>query len=181
VRMRDRLDLQRIGHDHAGHIWRKHADDGHCVASSLNDDFVLLAKATAETLQPRAGHAHAPRRTQLPILPEHHLRKRSMNVHANHTSHRLLLSLDCLGAVGNTTTTDPRSQRNRVGRRGGQLLTRALGSTNVSACPLTCSRRPSSRMVAPYARTQVPAGGAGAAILIPVTNPVESVFATVRH
>src|SRR5438874_3581783 len=47
--MRDRLDLQRIGHNHAGHIRRKHADDGHCVASSLNDDFVLLAKATAET------------------------------------------------------------------------------------------------------------------------------------
>jgi hypothetical protein len=25
------------------------------------------------------------------------------------------------GAVGHTTTTDPRSRRNRVGRRGGQL------------------------------------------------------------
>jgi putative transposase len=36
-------------------------------------------------------------------------------------------------------------------------------------------------MVAPYARTDVPAGGAGTAILIPVTNPIESVFATVRH
>src|SRR5262249_27567700 len=33
------------------------------------------------------------------------------------------------GAVGDTTTTDPRSQHNRVGRRGGQLLTRALGSS----------------------------------------------------
>ena len=27
------------------------------------------------------------------------------------------------------TTTDPRSRRNRVGRRGGQLQTRALGSS----------------------------------------------------
>src|SRR5205085_85150 len=158
VRMRNCLDLQRIGHDHAGHIRRKHADNGHCVAGSLNDDFVLLTKATAETLQPRAGHTHAPRRTQLPIFPEHHLRKRSMNVHANHTSHPLLLSFDWLGAVGHTTTTDPRSQRNRVGRRGGQLLTRALGSSNASACPLTCSRCPSSRMVAPYAEYQFPAG-----------------------
>jgi hypothetical protein len=41
-----------------------------------------------------------------------------------------------MGAVGNTTTTDPRSRRNRVGRRGGQLLTRALGSSCASACPL---------------------------------------------
>jgi hypothetical protein len=39
--------------------------------------------------------------------------------------------------VGNTTTTDPRSRRNRVGRRGGQLLTRALGSSYTSACPLS--------------------------------------------
>ena len=36
-------------------------------------------------------------------------------------------------------------------------------------------------MVAPYTRTDVPAGGAGTAILIPVTNPIQSVFATVRH
>ena len=63
------------------------------------------------------------------------------------------------GAVGHTTTTDPRSRRNRVGRRGGQLLTRAHRSSYGSACPLTCSRCPSSRMVTPYARTKaVPAG-----------------------
>src|SRR5439155_2457671 len=48
-------------------------------------------------------------------------------------------------------------------------------------CPLTCSRCPSSRMVAPYTRTDVPAERAGTVILIPVTNPIESVFATVRH
>ncbi len=45
--------------------------------------------------------------------------------------------LRSMGAVGDTTTTDPRSRRNRVGRRGGQLLTRALGSSNTSACPLS--------------------------------------------
>jgi putative transposase len=37
-------------------------------------------------------------------------------------------------------------------------------------------------MVTPYARTKaVPAGRAGTGILIPVTNVIESVFATVRH
>jgi hypothetical protein len=87
-----------------------------------------------------------------------------------------------MGAVGHTTTTDPRSRRNRVGRRGGQLQTRAHGSTYASACPLTCSRCPSSRMVAPYARTKsIQARRAGTVILIPVTNPIESAFATVRH
>ena len=37
-------------------------------------------------------------------------------------------------------------------------------------------------MVAPYAGTKpIPAERAGTAILIPVTNPIESTFATVRH
>ena len=37
-------------------------------------------------------------------------------------------------------------------------------------------------MVAPYAAViPVAAGTRGAAILIPVTNPIESTFATVRH
>jgi hypothetical protein len=41
------------------------------------------------------------------------------------------------GAVGDTTATDPRSRRNRIGRRDGRLLTRALGSLNTSSCPLS--------------------------------------------
>ena len=40
---------------------------------------------------------------------------------------------------------------------------------------------PLSRMVAPYATVQEPRREIGTAILIPVTNPIESVFATVRH
>ena len=36
-------------------------------------------------------------------------------------------------------------------------------------------------MVAPYATVQEPRREIGTAILIPVTNPIESVFATVRH
>jgi transposase-like protein len=36
-------------------------------------------------------------------------------------------------------------------------------------------------MVAPYATVQEPRREIGTAILIPVTNPIESTFATVRH
>ena len=46
-----------------------------------------------------------------------------------------------LGACGDTTTTDSRSQRNRGGRRGGQLLTRALGSWYGTATRTWCPRR----------------------------------------
>ena len=36
-------------------------------------------------------------------------------------------------------------------------------------------------MVAPYARTDVPAGGAGTAIFIPVTNPLERLNKEVKR
>ena len=53
-----------------------------------------------------------------------------------------------------TTTTDSRSQRNRAGRRGGQLLTRARGSSYKNGLPTRSAPRcPLSRMVTPYART----------------------------
>ena len=83
--------------------------------------------------------------------------------------------------MGNTTTTDPRSRRNRVGRRGGQLLTRALGSSYTSACPLSVLPVP----LVPDGRTirrdqQIPAERAGTAIFIPVTNAIESVNARLR-
>ena len=45
--------------------------------------------------------------------------------------------------VGETTPTDPRAQRNRAGRRGGHLLTRALSPPNKTGLPtLLHSRRP---------------------------------------
>lgn len=52
-----------------------------------------------------------------------------MGINSDYTSHSCLLSIIRGGAVGDTTTTDPRSQRNRASRRGGHLLTRARSST----------------------------------------------------
>jgi hypothetical protein len=46
-----------------------------------------------------------------------------------------------------------RALSDRASRRGGQLLTRALGSSNLSACPHFVLPVPLSRMLAPYART----------------------------
>ncbi|MDF2809622.1 MAG: hypothetical protein K0S56_653 [Microvirga sp.] len=50
-----------------------------------------------------------------------------------------------------TTTTDSRSRRNRASRRGGELLTGALGSSSGSACRTFVLPVPRSRIVAPYA------------------------------
>ncbi|MGF6313348.1 hypothetical protein ABIB82_007506 [Bradyrhizobium sp. i1.8.4] len=46
--------------------------------------------------------------------------------------------------LDDTITTDSRSRRSRASRRGDQLLTRALGSSCVSACPHFASRTPLS-------------------------------------
>src|SRR5215467_14707123 len=45
--------------------------------------------------------------------------------------------------MGEATSTDPRAQRNRAGRRGGHLLTRALSPPNKTGLPtLLHSQRP---------------------------------------
>jgi hypothetical protein len=76
--------------------------------------------------------------------------------------------------VSNTSTTDPRSQHNRVGRRGGQLLTRALGSSYRSACPVSVLPVPLVPDGCTICRNQpIPAERVGTAIFIPVTNMFE--------
>ena len=77
-----------------------------------------------------------------PLSQIHHLPEGSVGVDPNHTSHSSLLSAKSQrGAVGDTTTTDPRSRRNRANRRGGQLQTRAHSSTYENGLPtLSCSR-----------------------------------------
>src|SRR5690242_21156584 len=79
-----------------------------------------------------------------------------------------------VGAVGDTTTTDPRSRRNRAGRRGGQLLTRARGSSNGSACPrfvLPAPRSPDGHTI--REDHAIPTGCSSATSIMPVTNALD--------
>ena len=74
----------------------------------------------------------------------------------------------------NTTPTDSRAQRNRAGRRGGQLLTRARSSSyRHRPAHVTCSPVPLSRMVAPYANAS--AGTTSTGDIMPVTNALERI------
>ena len=105
-----------------------------------------------------------------------------MDVYSNYTSHSLLLSAKMTGAVGDTTPTDPRSRRNRASRRGGQLLTRALSSSSVSACPHL--RAPDASV--PDGRTirhdqDDRSRAKGIATLIPVTNTLERLNREVKR
>jgi hypothetical protein len=105
-----------------------------------------------------------------------------MKVHSNHASHGHSFRQIVTGAAGDTTPTDPRSQRNRASRRGGQLLTRALSSSYTSACPHL--RAPGASV--PDGRTirqdrQDPSRTSAPAILIPVTNPLERLNKEVKR
>src|SRR3954453_16551154 len=86
------------------------------------------------------------------------------------------------GAVGDTTTTDPRSRRNRAGRRGGQLLTRAHGSLCTSACPrfvLPAPRSPDGRTIRQDRAILAGRGGTGS--IMPGTNPLERLNEEVKR
>jgi len=79
--------------------------------------------------------------------------------------------------VGETTPTDPRSRRNQAGRRGGHLLTRALGPSSDTGLPTPLySQRPrpgrSHRMPTQTRRTSGEGtdGTGGAGLFIPVTK-----------
>src|SRR4029079_16951287 len=110
-------------------------------------------KDLAKSLQCRPRHVNAARRSKPAVFPEHHLTESSVDVDANHPSHSHLLPSKMTGAAADTTTTDSRSRRNRASRRGGQLTTRALGSSYGSACPHLRAPGASVPMVAPYATT----------------------------
>jgi hypothetical protein len=87
-----------------------------------------------------------------------------------------------MGAAGDTTPTDSRSQRNRASRRGGQLLTRARSSSCVSACPHLRAPGASVPDGRTICRNQPNRSGAcGTAIFIPVTNPIERLNGEIKR
>jgi Transposase, Mutator family len=89
--------------------------------------------------------------------------------------------------MGEATPTDPRAQRNRAGRRGGHLLTRALSPPCNTGLPtLLHSRRPCPGRSHRRPNTCAPPGrgnsGTGdAEIFIPATNGIESLNARFRQ
>src|SRR5512132_3049465 len=85
--------------------------------------------------------------------------------------------------AGNTTQTDPRSQRireSRTGRPDNEIELAAHLPT--AACPhFTCSRCPTSRMVAPYADPPRSAGRQGTSAYIPDNGHVERLIGSIRR
>jgi hypothetical protein len=133
-RMRDRLHLQRIGDHHPLHKRRQNARDCHAIPGRLDHHLVVesnLPPSPSRAVRVISTRPRLRSRPSSQITTSPKVRWRSMPITLLISHLRSIFT----GAVGDTTPTDSRSRRNRASRRGGQLLTRALSSSNTSACP----------------------------------------------
>src|SRR5262245_64434462 len=85
--------------------------------------------------------------------------------------------------AGNTTQTDPRSQRIRESRTGRPDNEFELAAhLPRAACPhFACSRCPTSRMVTPYANPRRSAGRQGTSAYIPDNEHVDGFIGPIRR
>jgi transposase len=115
-----------IGHDYALDERSQDPLDSSAVAGRFDDDFVFSRKRSCELDEAIMNQIDPLLPLDLPVLQERRLRERAMYVHADdrHDSSHLFFG----SQRACTTSTDPRSQRNRASRRGGQVTTRARSS-----------------------------------------------------
>jgi hypothetical protein len=91
------------------------------VAGDLERYPIRRSKAASKQLKRRGRRQHPARRRDPPVIGDRDLAEVTVNVHPHRPEHvDLLSSLTKREQEGNTTQTDPRSQRNRASRRGGQ-------------------------------------------------------------
>ena len=113
------------------------------IAGRLQHHFIVRPQRSGERHNRVVVQPIRPAGRDAPVLEDRHFGEGSMHVqpYDPHPASALL----CVRfgePAGNTTPTDPRSQRNRAGRRGGQILTRARSSCVERPAHLPCSRRP---------------------------------------
>jgi hypothetical protein len=152
--MRDRANLFRVGNDHATNMRGQDFGDSRSIACRLHNDDIVPCQSRRKCCKPIASHIDPPKPSTRLTLERNNLRKRTVNIHAD-DSHTVAPSLirEKRELAGNTTHTDPRSQRIRESRKGRPDNEFELSAhLPTAACPhFTCSRCPMSRMVAPYA------------------------------
>jgi len=95
------------------------AGDRPRVAGHLRRDPVARIEALGEQLEFLRTRLDPARRAQPAAFDDRHLAEVTVNIQ-RHRSHLVLLAVDDIGRTGGqTTSTDPRSQRNQASRRGG--------------------------------------------------------------
>jgi hypothetical protein len=154
------------------------------------DHLIRRQQAICERADSLRGRLNLPRLTDDPILPHRDLRELAMHIQTNHACHctASFELIDGGRSGGQTTTTDSRSKRIRVSRRGGQVLTRARGATYMNGLPglrlLPDAPVPDGRTVltSPDATGIQAVRGhrAHLALFIPTTNAIEALNRQLR-
>ncbi len=149
--VRDRPHQEGVRDDHALDQGREQLGDREGVAGGLEDHLILRPQ-----MLPSEGQDLLPRQLDPAELADGCVLHRrghgeaSMHIKADHP-HALLLPCSVTQEpADSTTSTDPRSRRTRVGRRGGQILTRARSSVCSPACPPSVLPVPLSRLGRDY-------------------------------
>ena len=128
----------RVGHHHPADVRLEQPGDRVRVARRLDRDLVLGARLSANSRSASGVVAICPAWRTTPVLPDRDLRELAMHIQPDTSAASLAHlrpSVDRWETGGQTTPTDPRSQRIRASRRGGQLLTRARSPTYKNGLP----------------------------------------------
>src|SRR5215211_3574629 len=127
-----------------------------------------------------AGHPDPAKPPSRTVLQHHRLGKDAVDVQSDNSHVRLLASCS-RELAGNTAPTDPRSQRIRASRRGGQIMARAL-SPSFKGRParthvLPVPHVPDGLTIAPIRRS---AGRQGTEAIMPDNGQVEPMNRTIK-
>jgi hypothetical protein len=125
--MRDQSHLPRIGDDHPADMRRDDFDYGCGIAGRLHHDMVVVRQSLGERSKMLARHADATQPDDLALVQHDRLGEHAVDIQSNdsHRSASFASLFTSRELAGNTATTDPRSQRIRASRRGGQITARA--------------------------------------------------------
>ncbi|CAO4149463.1 hypothetical protein GPNCGGLF_LOCUS3157 [Methylorubrum aminovorans] len=119
-RLGDQPHLARVGDHHPADMRPDHLRDRAGVAGRLDHDMIVVRQRLGERRQVIARHADPTKTPDRAVFEHHRLGENAVDVQS-HNPHEPVSSSRLRELAGNTATTDPRSQRIRASRRGGQI------------------------------------------------------------
>jgi len=113
--------VRRRDHDHARDVRLDEARDRPSVAGHLERDVVTAVEAPREQLERLGLRLDPAARAQHAVLDKRDLAEVAVDIqrHSSQLAAPLVTRFETRRTGGQTTSTDPRPQRNRASRRGG--------------------------------------------------------------
>src|SRR5215472_8434850 len=137
----NQADLFGVGDNHPTDVRSDHCGNRSRIAGGFDNDDVVVGQLLGKFLQLLATHDDATQPAELAVFPGHRLGKSAVNIQSNepHNGNPPFLTVE-RELAGNTTPTDPRSQRIRASRKGRPCNELGLSAQGLSAaCPHLCA------------------------------------------